>query len=172
MKKHIIGFTLFSIIVGTAAFIYAMFNVVNVGEVFTPAYTQTYQRNSCWKMKRNLKETINSSTITQAIFNLKTKKFSWNLSTVETDSPILLHFFVNDGKGTRYIGSDPAKNLVSDGELNFSRSYTKLDKINSQTNLYLIAEMNAPSSYYEDQKSRQIKFDASKAVAVTVDYGE
>ncbi len=172
MKKHIIGFTLFSIIVGTAAFIYAMFNVVKVEEVFAPAYTPTYQRNSCWKMKRDLKETINSPTITQAIFNLKTKKFSWNLSTVETDSPIVLHFFVNDGKGTRYIGSDPAKNLVSDGELNFSRSYTKLDKINSRTNLYLIAEMNATSSIYGYHKSRQVEFDASKAVAVTVDYGE
>ena len=169
MKKHIIGFTLFSIIVGTAAFIYAMFNIVSVEEVFTPAYTPTYQGKSCWKMNRDLKDTVDSPTITQAVFNLKTKKFSWNLSTVETDSPILLHFFVNDGKGTRYIGSDPAKNLVSDGELNFSRSYTNLNKINSQTNLYLIAEMNAPSSFH---KNRQVEFDAGKAVAVTVDYGE
>ncbi len=175
MKKHVIGFTLFSIIVGTAAFIYAMFNVVKVEEVFAPAYTPTYQRNSCWKMKRNLKESeVNLPTITQAIFNLKTRKFSWNLSTIETDSPIVLHFFVNDGKGTRYIDSVSAKSLVRDGNLNFSPSYMKLGKLDSQANFYFIAEVNGalPNYFHEKKISPQVKFDASKAVAVTIDYGE
>jgi len=173
MKKHIIGFTLFSIIVGTAAFIYAMFNVVNVEEVFVPAYTPTYQTKSCWKMKRDLKESISSPTITQAVFNLKTKKFSWNLANEEANSSVVLHFFVSDGKGTRYIGSNPAKSSERDDELNFSGSYMTLNKLNSQTNLYLIAENNAASTLFSEfHKSHQVEFDASKAVAVTIDFGE
>lgn len=173
MKKHIIGFTLFSIIVGTAAFIYAMFNVVNVEEVFTPAYTPTYQGKSCWKMKRDLKEPeVNSPIVTQAVYNVKTKKLSWKLASLNSNYPTVLHWFLKDEKGIQRIDAFYARDLWGDRKINSSSELNSiLSKLSSKTNLYIIA--NTKSSYvFTDEIHSSIEFDSSKAVPVTIDYSK
>lgn len=172
MKKHIIGFTLFSIIVGTAAFIYAMFNVVKVEEVFTPAYTPTYQRNSCWKMKRELKETsVASPVVRQAVLDLKTKQLNWELAAPLSNSQIALHFFVKDENGTRYINSAfVPKSGFENGVNKATSSYQWLDNLDSYENLYVTAEFTTWSDY--QNRRLQPKFDAGRATSVLLYSGE
>jgi len=172
MKKHIIGFTLFSIIVGTAAFIYAMFNVVNVEEVFAPAYTPTYQRNSCWKMKRDFKESnVGSPVIRQAVLDLKTKQLNWELATPQPNSKIALHFFIKDESGTRYINSALApESGFENGVVKATSSYLWLDNLDSYENLYVIAEITSRSDY--KNKNNQPKFDQAKATSVLLYSGK
>ena len=172
MKKHIIGFTLFSIIVGTAAFIYAMFNVVNVEEVFAPAYTPTYQTKSCWKMKRDSKETnVGSPVVRQAVLDLKTKQLNWEVAAPETKSKIALHFFIKDENGTRYINSALApETSFENGVIKATSSYLWLDNLASYENLYVIAEFTSRSDY--KNKYAQPKFDSSNATSVLLYSGE
>ena len=172
MKKHIIGFALFSFIVGTTAFIYAMFNIVRVVEVPAPTYSQTYSsKTSCWRTKQQLRESnFGSSVIEQAVFNLKTEQFSLKLKTAQTDLPIALHFFVKDSNETRYIYSEQNITGSRGGELKFISSRFSLDNLDSDENLYVIGEFVSPSERYN--KNFQPEFDASRATAVSLDYGK
>ena len=188
MKKHLFGFALFSLIVGTAAFVYAIFNVVRVDEVPAPSYYQTYSpATSCWKMKRNVRESnFDAPKVSQAVFNVKTKQLNWKLDTPGTASSIALHFFVKDENGTRYIASE--KTLSSglrsgqiemdkraidsggrDGEVKFTSSYKSLDNLNSYENLYVIAESVSTSKIHNN--NFQLEFDAAKAIPVLIDSG-
>ena len=172
MKKHIFGLAVFSLIVGAAAFIYAMFNVVNVEEVFVVTNNQTHPIKSCWKMKQESEKFIvNSVKVNQAILNLQTKEFSWEIATPETDSPISLHFFSKDGGRTRYITTEIVNDRFSrNGLLKFNNTYQWLNKRKSFNNLYVIADSDSLFEIYgEDYKP---KFDAIKATAVTINHGE
>jgi len=172
MKKHILGFALFSFILGAAAFVYAMFNVVRVEEVPAPTYPQTYSsKTSCWRMKSQLRESnFGSPVIEQAVFNLRTEQFSWKLATTKTDLPIALHFFVKDSNKTRYIYSEQYIAGSRDGELKFTSSRLSPDNLDSDENLYVIGEFVSPSERYN--KNFQPEFDASRATAVSLDYGK
>ncbi len=172
MKKHIIGFTLFSIIVGTAAFIYTMFNVVKVEEVFTPAYSPTYQRNSCWKMKRDLKESnVSFLIVRQAVFDLKTKQLNWELTAPQINSKIALHFFVKDKNETRYINSVLAPGLsYENGVMKATSSYEWLDNLDSYENLYVMPEYTTREKF--ENKNVLPKFVAGKATSVLLYSGE
>ncbi len=177
MKKHIIGLALFSFIVSVAAIVYAFFNVpeiVPVAEVITVSAQQSVPvRYSC-KMKRSNR----SVEIRQAVLDLQTKQFNWELATPEIDEPIALHFFSNDDKGTRYITSEQINNKFShNGVLRFSNSYSWLNKRKSYENLYVIAQFDSEATNYSENyqvygNKFQPKFDAAKATAVTIDYGE
>jgi hypothetical protein len=184
MKKHILGLGLFSFIVITAGFIYSMFSVANVEEVLVIKNIEPYEShpmpNSCWKMKRASKESnVGKLTVKQAVFDLQTKHFNWELATPDIDEMIELQFFSNDGKNVKYIASERVNNKFShNGSLKFSNSsYGWLSERNSYKNLYVIArfesEMKNYSENYQAYGNRfQPKFDAAKATAVTVDYGE
>ena len=181
MKKHIIGLALFSIIVGTAIFIYGMFNVVNVEEeVFVMTNTQTYPTTkSCWKMKQESRESnLNKLMVRQAVFDLQSKQFNWELATPNTNEPIALHFFSKDGSGTHYITSEQINNKFShNGNLRYSSSYNWLNKRQSYENLYVIAQFESDAVNYSENyqvygNKFQPKFDASKATAVTINYGK
>ncbi|HXH69648.1 MAG TPA: hypothetical protein VNI60_04790 [Pyrinomonadaceae bacterium] len=168
MIKHYFGFALFSFIVGTTAVVYAIFNVVNVNEVTVPNYSTYSPAKSCWKMKRESRgSNLSAPTIKQAIFNLKTKQLSWELSAPETNSNIALHFFVKDENGTRYINSMVKQAFRHEyGTTKAVSSYLWLDNLESYENLYVIAEPVSSGAYID--KNFQPKFDQSKAVAVLV----
>jgi hypothetical protein len=177
MKKHIIGLALFSFIVSAAAIVYALFNVpeiVPVSEVLTVSVPRSVPARYSCKMKRN----NNSVKIRQAVLDLQTKQFNWELATPEIDEPIALHFFSNDDKGARYITSERINNKFShNGILKFSNSYGWLNKRKSYENLYVIAQFDSEATNYSENyqvygNKFQPKFDAAKATAVTIDYGE
>lgn len=186
MKKHLFGFTLFSLIVGVTAFAYAMFNVVRIDEVPAPAQYQTYSSTkSCWKMKRELREAkYDSPKINQAVFNVETKEFDLRLETPETSSSVALHFFIKDKKGARYVASEQILGVVGRddllekidsrtinekglGEVKVTGSYSSLDDLDSYENLYVIAEFASAAKLYN--RNYQPEFDAAKAVAVLID---
>lgn len=169
MNRHIAGFILFSFIIGTTAFIYAMFSVITVREVSALTYSPA---KSCWKMKREIRESnIGSPVISQAVLDLKTKQLSWKLAAPKTDSSIALHFFVKDEKGTRFIASELALGAgYGSNAKKFTSSYLWLDKLGSYNNLYVIAE---PISIFNfKNKKVNPKFDASKAAPVLLYSGD
>ena len=183
MKKHIIGLALFSFIVGAAAIVYGFLNFPRIIPVPAPEYisttTTTTSPTSCWRMKRAHKEfRANSIEVRQAVLNLPTKQFNWELATPESSEPIELHFFIKDEKGTRYITTQQVKNKFSnDGVLRFSDSYDWLNKRKSFDNLYVIAQFESEATNYNENyqvygNKFQPKFDPLKATAVTVDFGE
>ena len=183
MKKHVLGLGLFSFIVITAGFIYSMFSVAKVEEIIVIKNIEPRESypmpNSCWKMKQVSKGTnIGKLTVKQAIFDLQTKQFNWELATPDIDEPIALHFFSNDDKGARYITSEQINNKFShNGILKFSSSYGWLNKRKSHENLYVIAQFDSEAVNYSENyqvygNKFQPRFDAAKATAVTVNYGD
>ena len=168
MIKHYFGFALFSFIVGTSAVIYAMVNVVNVNEVTVPSYSTYSPGKSCWKMKRESRETnISSPTIRQAVINLKTKQLKWELDTSQVNTPIALNFFIKGENGTRYVSSTFLFMIdYQDGSVDMTSFCEWLNNLDSYENLYVIAE-SVPTSAYKNKNFQPI-FDQSKATAVLV----
>jgi hypothetical protein len=169
MKKHIFGFALFSFIVGTTGFIYAMLSIVNIEEVKVPSYTQTYSpTKSCWKMKRETsRENLGSPLVKQATFNLASKQLRWELNTSQVNTPIALNFFIKGENGTRYVNSTFVPTIAfRDGSVNATSSYEWLNNLDSYENLYVIAEPIAHGKRGNKNFSRE--FDANKATAVLV----
>ena len=82
MKKHIFGLALFSFIVSAAAIVYAFFNVpeiVQVHEVVpTPQYFSVERTFTATKEKNQKSMRIQ---VKQAVFDLQTKQFNWELAT-------------------------------------------------------------------------------------------
>jgi hypothetical protein len=135
--------------------------------------------NSCWKMKQASKGTsVSKLAVKQAVFDLQTKQFNWELTVPDIDEPVALHFFSNDEKGARYITSERIHSKFShNGFLKFSNSYVWLNKRKSFENLYVIAQFdsemkNRSENYQINSNEFQPKFDAAKATPVTVDYDE
>lgn len=180
MKKHILGLALFSFIVSAAAIVYAFFNaseIVQIYEVVSTPQSVTTERTYCNKGKKPKK---NSIEINQAILDLQTKQFSWELATPDVDEPIALYFFSKDANGeTRHIATERINNKFShNGTLRYSSSYNWLNKRKSYENLYVIARFAPESKTYRNGDSLMHvesfppNFDAAKATAVTVDYGK
>lgn len=164
MKKHITGFLLFSFIVGTAAFIYSIFSIVNVEEVYAPT---TYAPvNSCWKMKRTIRKTDNDSPIIKQVdLDFKTKQLNLKLNLQSFDSPIQLRFFIKKGNDVRFLTSEI---VPYDATINNTGKFTsyslQTDELGEYGNLYLIAEPILDS----DIKTKDInmEFDPSKAILI------
>ncbi len=173
MKKHIVGLALFSVIVSTAAVIYALFPVPEIAPVSETVYVpQNSYTKSCWKMQKELKKSrIDSPVVAQAVFNMKTKNLIWELSSSKAKDFPILHFFVRDEKGVRLLDSIRTAKYFTDGEATkFSNRYSELNKLSSQANLYLILDTTEYSEI--DETEHHIMFDIAKAIPVTIDYGE
>ena len=152
MKKHIIGLALFSFIDSAAAVIYALFpvpEIAPVSEVITVSVPQYNVKRSC-RMKLKMNK-IPSIEVRQAVLDLQTRQFNWELATPDIDEPIALHFFSNDDKGTRYITTEQINNKFShNGILKFSNSYGWLNKRKSYENLYVIAQFDSEAVNYSE----------------------
>lgn len=172
MKKHIIGLALFSFIVITAGFVYSMFSVARVEEVFVVTNSETYSpTKSCWKMKRDSKQSsVGDIKVKQAVFDLKTKQLNWELAApLREGSSIALHFFVKNADGTRYLNSALAPQTgFENGVIKATSSYEWLDRLESYENLYVVPELTTWSEF----QKRQPKFNAEKATSVLLYSGE
>ena len=167
MRKHVLGLAVFSFIVGATAFVYAMFfgvmpitPVIETEDVSASPAVKT----SCWKMKRESE--IDSLKINQAVYNLQSKEFSWDIATPRSDQMLALHFFSKDERGTRYIKTETINaRMAQRGVLRFNNTYQWMNKLKSLDNLYVVAE------FYSDT-ARHPQFDAAHATAVTFNHGE
>ncbi len=172
MKKHIIGLALFSFIVSAAAIVYAVFNVPKIIPVPAPQYNATNSPTSCWKMKRDRKESkTDLIEVKQAVFDLQTKQLYWELAKPKTEPWYLLHIFIRNENGTKYVSS---KSCITSSELKNKelkcKSSLRLDGFDSYENLYVIAEYTPTSKVFN--KDSEPNFDINKATAVTIDYGK
>jgi hypothetical protein len=169
MKKHFWGFALFCLIVGTAAFIYAKFNVGSIVKVNAPMGYSTYsQTKSCWKMKRESSRTrVGSPMVRQAIFDLRSKQLRWELDTSEVDAPIALNFFIKDESGMRYVNSVlvPMAAYRHGSIIKATSSYEWLDKLDSYENLYVTAEPISQSAYQD--KNFPVEINVGKLTNAT-----
>lgn len=168
MKKHIIGFAIFSLIVGSAVFIKALFYFPKETRV---SYSYS-TRNSCWKMKREGHPITNVPIVRQAVLNLDDKQINWELAVPETNSRVALHFFTKDSKGTRYLATELApKGISGYPVLSYTSTYLGLiNNLGSRPNLYVVAEM-IPSSDSQVRDFQPI-FDENLATPVLVVSGK
>lgn len=178
MKQHLIGLTLFSFIVGTAAVIYAVFNVPEiqpVHEIVSTPPAIPAERTYC-----NMKKLspFKSLEIKQAVLDADTKEFNWELAVPQRDEMIELLFFVKDGKGTRFLANEKVHSRSArKGVLRFQNSYPWLNSRKSYENLYVIARFESDAVNYEENfevKGNRFepRFDAAQATAVTVNFGQ
>jgi hypothetical protein len=158
MKKHIIGLALFSIIVGMAAFIYAVFNVVNVEEVFTPAYTPNYQGTSCWKMNRDLKESkLSSPLIRQATVSAESGLFIFEIGCVENLKQVNLYFYEKNEGNTNLLAIekiDLKSSVNCKNNSSLYKNFAWAKEVNRASNIYVIArasnQENISSTNFEE----------------------
>jgi len=176
MKKHIIGLAIFSFIVSAAAIVYAVLSVPEIVSVSEPQYILA-ERTHC-KTKRQLRDSeVKSPIVTQAIYNVKTKKLSWQSNEADLGRGTVLHWVLVDEKGIQKLSSFFAKDYVKDSQGNYEVNYPfpMLDettsKVNPKANLYLVVDTKS-SNGINTEARRMIEFDLSKAIPVTVDYGE
>ncbi len=178
MKKHIFGLAIFSLIVGTAALVYAVFIVpatVQVAEVIPVSVAlqdnSSGRPTSCWNMNHKRQEAnADQPIITQAVYNVKTKKLVWKLSFLANDSTVI-YFFAADEKGVHRIDAFVAAKLSGSKQIS---SYTvdgeMLSNLSSKTNLYLMTKTKP--IYVTDEIHAPIEFDSDKAFPVSIDYGK
>lgn len=173
MKKHIIGFAIFSIIVGSAVFVKAIFNISR--DIIVPAadnysYT-TIKKTSCWKMRQELEER-SAPVVKQAVLDLNNKRIDWAIYIPQMDSSRLaLHFFVKDARSTRYITTELAPSMASSPNnkwITYTSSYISFNNFSPYENLYVVPEMISQ----EDARMKFFnpEFNEDIAVPVTV-YG-
>lgn len=180
MKKHVFGLLIFGFIVSAAAIVYGVFNVSNVEEVFVITSGEAYPEvKSCWRMSKELKDSnVGSVKVNQAVLNLQTKQFYWEVFAPNSYEPIDVHIFSKDESGIRYIDTQRIYSGIShNGKYSSINSYEWTNKLKSFENLYVIARTASESKNYLENfqvygNKYQPKFDATKATAVTISYGE
>ena len=166
MKKHIVGFAVFSFIVGLTIFIYENFNAIEQKDAVSYSNKKSFSKQRGEIFEANL----DSPKVAQAVLNLKEKVFYWRLATPVKDAPVMLHFFIKDENGTRFIASEQGvSSALKSKEFSFQHSWTWLGKIDSYNNLYVIAEFVSPEEFYS--KNSRLKFNALNATPVSINWG-
>lgn len=159
MKKHLFGFAVFSLIVGTTVFIFSFFKgQPKLSHSKTVVYEVSKQ--SCWKNVRQNSEVMRdagygqaSVKIVQAVLNENTRQLNTNFlinrETPSTQNVRVKLTFVNGsfkGKGnwdgvvrTEYVTLSPDFNIDNSGMQSTVSSYQWLDNLKSSENLYVMA---------------------------------
>ena len=161
MNKHIVGFILFNLIVGTSIIIAAFFYQIPKFEsvVVAPITYETYT-HSCWKMNKSYANNATSVKVTQAIYSNKTEELKTELFIQSGEQSldsikIALHFFVKNGDFTRYLGTEDLTNNKGDIKGIYDMSERKITKatfvvtsdyqwlsdLDSSENLYVMPEL-------------------------------
>jgi hypothetical protein len=130
MKKHILGILLFSLIVGSAGFIYGYFGLI---------YKSVIKSENC-RFRINESDTGGSGSsgyrpiLRQVVLDLKTKQINWEFSDKNLKTSIALHFYTVDSNGSKYLKTEYVRSTND-----FTSSYLWLDNLKSYENLYVIA---------------------------------
>jgi hypothetical protein len=180
MKQNIFGAILFTTIVGTAVFVSASLvklpSPPPIQEMPIQPKNVYESRNSC--SKRSYKN-VSKITVNQAVLNPRTDKLHTNLTIERKFSGnshigVTYHFFVKEGAETRFVASEtvaiqPNFDAGNKAFHEVLSSYNWLDKIDSKSNLYLIASTDNDGF----AKANSIpRFDESNAVPVLLMKGK
>lgn len=174
MNKHIVGFILFNLIVGTSLIIAALsYSVPKFDSVVVPATAETYT-HSCWKNKSRFINNTTSPTVTQAVFDSRKHEleievfFQSDAKSIE-DMRLALHFFVKDGDSTRFVATenlshekiditdtqdisdiyDTSERRMQKAEVSGTFSPGWLGDLKSHENLYIVPQIVPNAPYYD-----------------------
>jgi hypothetical protein len=159
MKKHILGFVIFGLIIGVSVFVYGVFVVKN-------------NKTSCVleriKDKEISEAVVKNDTkiLKQAVLNIKTNQLTLDFQRTSTGQPIALHFFVKDSEMPKYNFTE----YVFTDASQYKIDLPQLSRINYHNNLYIIAEAVTTEEAFGDKKSVKQFFDADKAISVLYDF--
>ena len=178
MKKNIIGLAVFSLIVGIAVIIESAFFVPEQSDYLAVAVNKEYlpaKETSCRRIRRRISETSEMQnrqseklSIKQAVLNLHTKQIDWEMTVPHNNPLFVLHFFVKDDQGTRYIASEVGPGMFGNdadtSKMEFTSSYLWLDTLGAYQNLYVVPEQLSFSEYRSSDFSPE--FDKNTAVPI------
>lgn len=161
MKKHLLGFAIFSLILGTAIFVAALARSARQPAESPSSVSVEYNvsKQSCWKMNRRANNSENSAKssikITQAVFNEKTGKMNLSFA-VERETPATQDIsvrlsFVNgvseeNGKWDSIANYElmtfvPNFNVENKATFTFPYTFRWNKNIKSTDNLYVTADL-------------------------------
>ena len=176
MNKHIFGFILFSLIVGTSAVIYGFLASPAVVEPVFVFENQPQKRKSCRKQMYSRVESKEvSAKVVQAVLNSNTNQLEMDLflerenNSIE-NAAVRLHFFSKEGARTRYLATEkvvltPEFNFDNKATQSITSSYEWLDNLRSRSNLYVVPQTIADGENYRSVTPR---FDEEKAMPITL----
>ena len=181
MTRHVAGFILFSFIVSVSSVVAFIF--ADLPQISVPQAEKTVVKNvpkyegksSCHKSKYDDYENSDVSVkVAQSVFNKRTGLLDTNLYIERKDFStksvtVGLHFFAKDNSGARYLATEnfyfkPDFNRQNKAIQGIpSRSYQWLDDLNSNENLYVIADTDFSNT---ERRKYQPDFDETKAFSV------
>lgn len=164
MKKHILGLTLFSFIVGAAAVGYAIFNVSKFTAI-SPEYVPA-GKTYC-KMKSQSKKS-DLQLIRQATLNGLSGLFVFEVGCVESPKRISLFFYKKSEEKTQLIATeefDSESAANCEGNNSFYKNFEWAKDINQSWNIYVIARTSDRGEKFSTN------FDESLAVPVLMAEG-
>lgn len=167
MRRHTLGFLVFSFIIGSAAIIYASFSAMTTENTSVTALPERYSsRTSCWNMKRQARESkISMPIIRQATLSAEGSLFIFEIGCVEKPKQISLYFYSKNERNTKLIAVEEIDLKPSAACDNLSllyRNFTWANELNRGENIYVIAR----DSNQDDADSTE--FDESLATPVSM----
>ncbi len=180
MGKHIVGFIIFSVIVGVTAFITSFFVKMPPMPALDPVSENglyAYQGDRhCKRKKRSpppkAVDQIASVKVKQAFFDAKLRRLDTQFAIERADEStesvnVVLQFFVYDDFGVQHIANEfvslnPNFDIGDVAVTNKSSSFKWLNNLQSRENLYVIAKATNDSRNRFDS----VDFDPSEATAV------
>lgn len=183
MKKHLAGFALFCLIVGSAVAVAGLF-----GYFFSSTKTEicplTPPEPEIRKCKMDTRPKIvhkNAPLIKQAVFNTRTKQIKIEMRLGENygmwdTTYVRLNYFRNDSDGPRFIISetfvlspDSAPSGAEKRERFVISSYSWLDQLDGYENLYVTGEILRENYSLERSPAA---FDIESAREITLFHGD
>jgi hypothetical protein len=168
MKRHIIGFEIFSLIIGVTFIVHQKLNNIQRSQV--DFVSESYLKGNNLFEKSNVK-------VIQAVFNQPTKQlhigFLYNRDKSVQEANIKLHIFVNNGKELKFLATENARttfamNMEQNRVLHTQVTCEWLAEIKSKENLYVwIEEIKSDKTIIE---TIPLNFDPSLAIPIFVDY--
>jgi hypothetical protein len=180
MSKHIIGFIIFSFIIGVTAFLASFFVIMPTLPTLDPVpkfgYIDYESGRHCKGKKRKPRpKAVDQSAsvkVTQAFFDAKSKRLETQFAIERADEStetvnVALQFFVYDDFGVQHIADEfvslePNFDMGDIAVTNNSSSFRWLNNLQSRENLYVIAKATNNSRYLHNP----VDFDPSEATAV------
>ncbi len=164
MKKHIIGLTFFSFIIAITAAGFAFFSPLKISQVLKPSYISQAEKSSV--IQNEYKQSV-----VQAVYNTKSKTLVWKLDSFDSHKLKALHWFVESESGVQEYLTFYCQDSSGEFEVSPQTEIGKMLKTFPKANQYLIAEKYR-GNVISDGANSPFAFDASKAFAVTIDYGK
>lgn len=166
MRKHILGFALFSLIVGASVYASILFYKASVSP---PAKSMTEPFRPEINFG-NVKYGTATIDVSQAVINLKNKKLDMNFSVKRDDDStdavfIIFWFYAKDGEKTRFLEREVVR-LTPDFDsrkiaaLSDSYSFDWFDELKPNENLYVIPQFYGGGHMFVPE------FDKAKATAI------